>query len=636
MNVSAYSKKVPLSLRTERKWKKYLVRNISIIFMTLISLTYGGISHAQNLVGQQVELVGDWNGAYIEVKELQWQDLEIDPDWGQIEGCIDKIDIQTQMLRIGPISIAWSDITEFKGLSRDDLVLKQPIKVSGKLVESAQLAATSITAVSTRSSSLEITGVVAEIKHLPGRSMQLRPLGVPIELPSEDDMKGSELKERPDDIDMDEMHTVTLFEKPLSIGLEYESNVEFFKDFELEKGAEDDLLVIEQILIPEIFYPLTKDISLFICLEIFYEGDFQTEKGKRDTVTAIDREEMWLFVGNLFESGFSLQIGRQEVEEARQWWWGDEELDAFRVRYDRRLLHAELLVGQELAKSTTAEKRIDPEDEDLLRVMGQLAWGWEEDHRLDAFFLYQYDHSSRHSLGEIISEKFEDPSDADLLWIGGRASGQLCTEKSGEVEYWLDAAGVFGKEEIFEFEETENGRSQVSSHIRRDVTGWGFDVGLTWWTDIRGRPFLNFGYAWGSGDRQSDPGKDQSFRQTGLHGSEDRFAYYGILLDPELSNLQICTASLGSRFRESSLIALVYHDYRQVKTSSFLRGAEIEADLEGSGRDVGHEWDLVIIIDDWENLELKFFGALFRAGSAYGSLSGEKAYYTGIEMNYRF
>ena len=92
---------------------------------------------------------------------------------------------------------------------------------------------------------------------------------MPIELPSEYVMEVIELEERPDDIDMDEMHTVTLFDRPLSILLEYESNVEFFKDFELEKNAEDDLLIIEQILIPEIFYPLTEDISLFISSEFF-------------------------------------------------------------------------------------------------------------------------------------------------------------------------------------------------------------------------------------------------------------------------------------------------------------------------------------------------------------------------------
>jgi hypothetical protein len=452
----------------------------------------------------------------------------------------------------------------------------------------------------------------------------------------QDDIEGSDLVERPDDIDMEEFYTVTSFERPLLIGFEYESNVEFFKDFELEKDAKDDLLSVEQILIPEVFFPLTENTSLYICLEIYYEGEFETEIDMKETVYAIDREEMWLFVGNLFDTGLSLQIGRQEVEEARQWWWGDEELDAFRLHYDRDNLHGEFLVGQELAKSTTAEKHIDPEKKDLLRVMGQLAWAWKEDHRLDAFFLYQNDHSSSQTPGEIINEKSEDPSDADLLWIGGRVSGQLSTESFGKIQYWIDAAIVSGEEDFIEFEEGEDGFSEVSSLVRRDVSGWGFDMGFTWWTDLKGRPYFNLGYAWGSGDRQSDPAKDKSFRQTGLHGSEDRFAYYGILLDPELSNLNILTASVGFQFRESSFVELAYHDYNQVKSSSFLRGAEIEEDLEGSSRRVGHEWDLVVVVDDWENIELKFFGSVFRAGAAFDSLSGNKAYYTGFEVNYRF
>ena len=100
--------------------------------------------------------------------------------------------------------------------------------------------------------------------------------------------------------------------------------------------------------------------------------------------------------------------------------------------------------------------------------------------------------------------------------------------------------------------------------------------------------------------------------------------------------MQILTASLGFRIRESSFVELVYHDYKQVRSSSFLREAEIEVDLEGDSRDVGYEWDLVLVIDDCENLEFKFFGAVFRAGSAFGSLSGEKAYYTGVETIFRF
>ena len=509
--------------KTKQKYVVQILKSISLILIVYIPLAYGQVSWVQNLPGQRIEVVKDWNDQHMEIKEHE-----------------------------------------------------------------------------------------------------------------QDDMEGSELVERPDDIEVDEFYTLAVFKRPVLVGLEYESNMEFFIDFELKRDAEDDLMVIEQKLVPEIFYALTEDISLYMCLDLFYEGKFHTETNTHHNLTAIERKELWLFVGNMFDSNFSLQIGRQEVDETRQWWWGDEALDAIRVHYDSLSLHGELLVAQELAKSTTAVKYIEPEKEDILRVMGQLAWARDDDHRLDAFFLYQNDHSSGQYIGDIDDENSEDPSDADLLWIGGRASGQLDTESFGEIQYWFDAAGVFGKEELLEFDEFETGESQVSSLIKRDVAGWGFDMGLTWWTALKGRPYLNFGYAWGSGDRESDQGMDQSFRQTGLQGSEYRFPYYGILLDPELSNLQILTTSLGFRFRESSFVELVYHDYKQVRSSSFLRGAEIEVDLEGGSRDVGYEWDLVLVIDDCENLEFKFFGALFRAGSAFGSLSSEKAYYTGIETIFRF
>jgi hypothetical protein len=58
--------------------------------------------------------------------------------------------------------------------------------------------------------------------------------------------------------------------------------------------------------------------------------------------------------------------------------------------------------------------------------------------------------------------------------------------------------------------------------------------------------------------------------------------------------------------------------------------------LEGTRRDIGQEWDLIIILEKWENLEIEISCAIFRPGSAYGSLPGENAYYTAFEMVYRF
>ncbi len=247
---------------------KHLARVISIILITLISLTYGVISHAQNLLGQQVGFVGNWNDDYLEVKELEREDLEIDPSWGKVEGWIDEVDNRSRTLRIGPIFIEWNDLTEFKGISRDDLAPKQAIEVEGQLVESAHLTASSITAVSISSSYLEIMGIVTESKQLSDGSMRWTVLGVPVEISRWNYFLGSELEERLDDLDMEEMFTTTLFNRSLAIGLELENNLEFYDGLELSDEAEDDLLFIEQILTLEVFYSFTDEISFFLGLEI--------------------------------------------------------------------------------------------------------------------------------------------------------------------------------------------------------------------------------------------------------------------------------------------------------------------------------------------------------------------------------
>jgi hypothetical protein len=52
--------------------------------------------------------------------------------------------------------------------------------------------------------------------------------------------------------------------------------------------------------------------------------------------------------------------------------------------------------------------------------------------------------------------------------------------------------------------------------------------------------------------------------------------------------------------------------------------------------DFGQEWDVVIGIEEWEHLELELVGAVFRAGNAYGSRSGEQASALIFKLNYNF
>jgi alginate production protein len=225
-----------------------------------------------------------------------------------------------------------------------------------------------------------------------------------------------------------------------------------------------------------------------------------------------------------------------------------------------------------------------------------------------------------------------------LFWLGTRVSGELDLKRFGELEYLLDSAWVRGRDIEVEYEDN----MRVSSRIRQKVSGWALNTALSWETKLRGEPTLTLGYAIGSGDRASKRGADRGFRQTGLHSNEGRyngvnyFHYYGELLQPELSNLQIWTVALGFPFWRSSSVELVYHLYRQLHPAPFLRAARIDSDPLGKKRGIGQEWDVVFGLQEWKHVELELIGSLFRAGSAYGLLSGKNAFSLlfNIEINF--
>jgi hypothetical protein len=116
----------------------------------------------------------------------------------------------------------------------------------------------------------------------------------------------------------------------------------------------------------------------------------------------------------------------------------------------------------------------------------------------------------------------------------------------------------------------------------------------------------------------------------------NRFHAYGELLDPELSNLHLGTVAVGFRFWRSSSVKFLYHLYHQFSPASSLRDARINAEPLGKRRPIGQERDVVIELEEWEHFQIEFFGALFRAGSAYGSLSGETAYSALLKVKYNF
>ena len=627
----------------------------SALFFSLWFFT-GGFIHADDLVGKRLKLTGKWTGESLEVSEVQKRDSKKNSETGQVQGPLESVDLDNRSFYIGLLPIKWNDDTEFLETSRDSLKNDKILKIKGRLNKAGVLVANRIEPVSSELDEFKVIGEVTKSKIRNNGLVQLVVFGIPANV-SENLLPGSALlTKRLDDKRPDEQLTLPLFGKPLTIGGELELEAKIEIDFEFDKkdpdkddsdkddSDEDDLLRFEPGVELEFLYRPTENIAIFVEGEATAKEDVMPDVADKTSESEIKRGESWVYIRNILETGFSLRMGRQSFEEERTWWW-DSDLDSIRVYYHHSFLSLELGVAQELARETSEEDHIDPEQEDVFRILCRAELNWGKNQSIETFFLYQNDHSKTEKEKANINRDKRDESDADIWWVGMRSLGTVKVDTIGKFYYWLDGAYMMGKEDLIDFDNKKNDRSIVEDVVNHDIKGWGADAGITWKTKLPFKPTFTLGYAIGSGDKDSEKGStDNAFRQTGLHGNNgkfrgvDRFRYYGELFRPELSNLQIWTVSLGFPLMKDSSIEFVYHHYQQVEGAEDLRDVGIDADLQKDNRDrnIGDELDIVIGIEEWEHWEIEIVGAIFWAGDAYGFNTDEIAQNLIFKINYNF
>jgi hypothetical protein len=433
-----------------------------------------------------------------------------------------------------------------------------------------------------------------------------------------------------------------LLGKSVSFGSKYEMKTDYRKDFKLEDNTEDDILKVYHEIEFELSYDIGDSVKLYSDIKPFYKKELYLENGNPDRETSgVKRGETWIYFSDLFISNLSFQLGRQNFNEQRKWWW-DEDMDAVRIYYKSGRLLLEIGIAEELAGNSTIKDGIHPEDKDVLRIPGHAGLNWAEHQQVDLFFLYSNDHSGTGPDREIINRDQRDKSDADLIWTGARSLGRWKNRSAGQLYYWIDTAMVFGKDKSIDYDRINKNKYIVDRVDERDITAWAADAGATWETCLPRQPVITLGYAVGSGDSDPDSGIDRSFRQTGLHDNNGRFQgvnsfhYYGELLRPELSNLHILTASIGLNVLKKSSVEFLYHQYRQDHAAPYMRKARIKAKPLGNDKSIGGEWDIVTGIEEWRHVDLELAAALFSAGNAFGPLSGETASYISFGLTYNF
>jgi hypothetical protein len=449
------------------------------------------------------------------------------------------------------------------------------------------------------------------------------------DLDEEEDEEGLQqrLTEREDKRRPLEPYRTRVFGNLLTLGGEYELETAYVRPLVLEPEVdgkvvrEPDRWLMSNELQLEAFYSIGKPLSMFVQFQAIWEKDLlgRTFEGVSDTY--LERGEMWLYSEDLFGSGVSVDVGRLDFEDDRRWWW-DDERDAARIAWEGETVELTLALAYELGSDRLDRSWVDPEEERVLRWISENSWDFSENHSFQLFLVHQDDHSPTERVGDRVAVDREDDSDARLTWLGARLTGIFDRGSSGLFGYWIDAAAVRGEDTLIEFGDREEGKIEAEEVSERDVQGWAFDVGGAWLLPFAIEPRVFAGYAYGSGDATSG-GDDRAFRQTGLEGNEagfggvERFNSYGLLLQPELSNIHIVTAGVGLSLLRSSSLDLVYHYYRLDEPADELRDSLLEAELDGVHEKLGWGVDLVLAVEEWERFEFDVAASVLRTGPAF-------------------
>ena len=381
-------------------------------------------------------------------------------------------------------------------------------------------------------------------------------------------------------------------------GAEIESDVEGEFNFNLDREDDEDEVEIDTNLQLNLLYDNSEKLRGYLELEVSHRHFFVTPSSNQPELNFKVKEANVSILNS--ERSAGITIGRMNISDERSWLF-DTDLDGIQLAWKSETTAIEFLFARE----------------DLLRINPFAEYGESEP---NYYHLRLYSRPNESILTSIygIHQQSSTSTETDLTWIGTSATGNI----DSSFDFWLDSAFVLG---------TEDGRK---------VEGYGFDLGFTReFEDHNFRPRLTAAIAFGSGD--DGQGTDNAFRQTGLQSNNDRFGgrksfrYYGEVLDPELSNLQILTIGGGVHLSEKATLDVIYHRYYQHFASDEIRDSNLDADPSGNSRHLGDEFDIVVGFRELEKIDLDLIFGVFLPGSAFED-NNDPAYFSGLEFKFTF
>ncbi|MEW8102166.1 MAG: alginate export family protein [Candidatus Thiodiazotropha endolucinida] len=418
---------------------------------------------------------------------------------------------------------------------------------------------------------------------------------------------------------------------------DFEIGIEFneLDGLNLGSEAERNRLVEQEMEFEFDFeYWVNDKFNLFFTGALIDENETIKSADMKTTRTGLEFRELgvaYLF-GDIIDS--EINLGRVEYESISQWWsWWDDELDIISLQLWFGDFETFLAMAEEQAPESMDEDFIDPELDDVQRLIFSMSWEIMDGQILNFYYLKHNDNSPNYRIGDLEDIEKIDEEDADLIWKGISYVAGIEHHVIGEIDLELHYSEMSGRSAIYEFEDSSSGVVEVSEREDEHINGTASGYLLRWTPRGLDEFSLIIAGVKGSGDSDLGDRHNKSYRQTGLQGDLES---YGELYQPELSNLKINMFGLQWRIAENMSFALMHFDYRQDKLSDEIRDATIEVDPSGASRDLGKELDMVYSIEYEETLELFFTYAKFKPGSAYADYRQDSTDYIGIDFAYKF
>lgn len=587
-------------IRFDRFVRKWSVRHslwiVLCIFLATVSISNAQRPEYMKLDYQEVpavEIKGYWDtpGVFVatDIEELPRSRRP------KLRGPIQSIDLRNMEITMYGIPIGVDDETQFPESEEEvsaieDLRVGQRIEVSCKADKDNQWKARKIRTSDIKESD-KIKGSITKalVDGDPPDTLEIHGLIILLTRETDINEPGSFFEE----IEFDKLAFASVEDN--SDGVVLGKNLHFNADFRQTIRTESEYDLSESIssdhndVEPEIRLELTgywnDRFRTFAQLRLRKQYPFNSERS-----TSQSREpdagdtQLYFLARDIGVNGLTFKIGRQDMEEPREWLF-DEYLDAVRIYYYGRqplifeaaLMHA-LAPGSEKFETWTD-------------IFGQTRWHFNSHSRLRGYFLLRKDS--------------DEARNREPVWWGVGYDVRV----RRMIRTWMEVAIMRG---------TDKGEKLRAS---------AFDIGGTFRPgDYRFAPLLTLAYARGSGDETGGDGIDNDFRQTGYEdntgylGGVFTTRYYGEVLDPELSNIRILTLALGFRPLKEMSFEAVYHSYRQDQPDDKLRGDLIDPPARPNeiSDDIGWEIDFLLGVSRlWRRVTLSWVTAIFNPGRAF-------------------